>query len=692
MLKNEYKKHALQQEIAFFSMLFFFIGILCFSSTMACAETKDLGNGFADHGVAAPISSSRGIVATVDGQGRNVALILLEDCRGGYAILMIDADTGSSEEFPMPFDLGGDSPFASLLSDNNKLYVHFNSHFCEFDPLERAFTFFRKTTPKTAMSMTQDDQGVIWSVTYPQSGVVSFNPKTRELKDYGPVHCENWPQYQRSVAADDAGWIYFSIGKAASQIIAFDPRTGKAMPMLAEAERSQGDAYVYRGLDGKVYGHNSGATKGWYMFHDGKGEKIDKNDAKHIKPIITGAQDLFHQQFPNGKRLAGCDLTERVLAVQDPQTNAMQYLKFDYTSEGAHIMALAVAPDSTICGGTAFPTRFFSYNPKTDQWVRRAAYRQWNALANVDGRFFVGIYPGGYLLEWDPACDWVPTERGRKDSNPLFLTRCSPQIDRPHELLGCSDGKTIVLSGSPDYGLTGGGLLFWDRTSGEKILLDHTAIIPEHTTMSLVALPGGKLLGGTSTRPGSGGERKAKEAELYIIDMPSKKIEWHTALFPGAQEYTDLCMGPDGLVYGLTGFSAWDSGQLEYGKRFFVFDPIRLSLTHDSETESEFGPVSYQQGPRNLLAGPDGRIYVLFMKGIACVDPISYKLTLMAKSPVPIKTGGDILDGRIYFANGSHLFSFQIPGSDIPIAGRKSLAVQPEILKTQSPANALSKE
>ena len=69
----------------------------------AFAATKEIGNGFADHGVATPISNHRGIVATVDGEGRNVVLLWLYDHRGGYALLMIDAETGRSKEFPIPF-------------------------------------------------------------------------------------------------------------------------------------------------------------------------------------------------------------------------------------------------------------------------------------------------------------------------------------------------------------------------------------------------------------------------------------------------------------------------------------------------------------------------------------------------------------------------------------------------------------
>jgi L-aminopeptidase/D-esterase-like protein len=46
---------------------------------------------------------------------------------------------------------------------------------------------------------------------------VSFNPARREFKDYGHVYRQNWAQYQRYVAADEEGWIYFGIGSTARE-------------------------------------------------------------------------------------------------------------------------------------------------------------------------------------------------------------------------------------------------------------------------------------------------------------------------------------------------------------------------------------------------------------------------------------------------------------------------------------------
>jgi len=622
-------------------------------ATVTSAATEDLGNGFMHHGVATPVSNHRGTVATVDGQGRNVVLVWLFDHRGGYALLMIDAETGKSQEYPAPFPPGGDCPYASVLSSGNKFYTHFNSYFAEFDPARRAFTFHHKSAPQMAMGMTEDDNGVIWSVTYPDSGVVSFDPKTRKFTDYGHVHKENWRQYQRHVAADDAGWIYFGIGSTAAHILALDPSTGKAEPMVPENERGHGSGVVIRDVNGRVYGHLSNGEDNWYEFHNGRAKKIGKAPAIDKKPIITSSQGLFHRDFPNGMKLKTCDLVEREMTIEDPKTGQVRTLAFDYRSEGAHLMGLATAPNGTICGGTTFPMRFFSYDPVADTWINRACQGQWNTVATQGDRFFVGGYGHGILLEWNPAAEWVPTKKGSKNTNPVFLTETHPTINRPHDLLAHPDGKTVILAGTPGYGYTGGGLLFWDRETKQGTLLEHTDILPLHATESLAALSDGKLLGGSTTRPGTGGEKKAEQAELYIMDMATKRIEWHEPVFPGVQGYSDLCPGPDGLIYGVADL-----------KRFFVFDPAGRKVIHELDTAATLGHTNSQQGPRIFVRDPNGTVYMLFRKGVARVDPRTHKITLLAESPVPIGPGGDYLEGRIYFASGSHMYSYKVPTGD----------------------------
>ena len=167
--------------------------------------------------------------------------------------------------------------------------------------------------------------------------------------------------------------------------------------------------------------------------------------------------------------------------------------------------------------------------------------------------------------------------------------------------------------------------------------------------MSLVALPNGKILGGTTIAPGTGGERKASVAEMYVMDIKSKKVDWHQVVFPGVHSYTDMCMSPNGLVYGITD-----------RKKFFVFDAAQKKVIHQQDLTEAFGLTAAEQSPRVFVKDENNNMYILFRKGIALIDPNTYNIKLIAESPVPIDAGGDYLKGRIYFVGGSHIYSYNL--------------------------------
>jgi len=181
-------------------------------------------------------------------------------------------------------------------------------------------------------------------------------------------------------------------------------------------------------------------------------------------------------------------------------------------------------------------------------------------------------------------------------------------------------------------------------------LLQHEQLLPNQSTMSLVALSPQRLLGGTTTDAGTGGERKAKEAELYLLDVGTGEIAWRSAMVPAAQSITDLAPGPRGLVYGFSDRT-----------RFFVFDPARREVVHTAELKDSFGPVVTGQGPRAFVRDRHGRTFTLFNRGIARIDDATFAFSWVTKSPVPVTAGGDILGDRIYFAGGSHLYSIGLP-------------------------------
>lgn len=622
------------------------------SGIAVVAATVEVGGGFFDHGVAAPVADSRGVVATADGAGRDVVLIWLYDDRGGYALLVVDAASGRSDQVPTPFDQQGDAPYASLLSSRNRYYTAFGSHFVEFDVAQRRFTVVRPITPRSAMSVTEDDEGRIWMATYPNCGLLAFDPATGSLSDYGSVNQENWPQYPRFLATDSAGWVYIGLGFGVSKIVGFCPWNGAVRSLLPRTEQEQGKTgYVYRAVNGKVYGRSGeDQQEGWHELYGGRRRFARLDHEVPRKPVIAGGQGLIWRDFPDGKTLTAVNVAEGKLWVKEPGARESTEVSFEYTTVGTRPMAVLGLADGTVCGGTYLPWRFFRYDPARDVWERRWNSSQWNVLAEQGGRVFVGGYDRGRLVEWDPQREWRPLGSGEGEANPHTLIECTPIIHRPCRLLAHPDQRTLIMGGFPAYGYTGGGLMFWDQARKESVLLRDEQVIPLQSTQSLVALADGKLLGGTSVLPGTGGEQKAKEAQLYLMDMATKRVEWHEPVVKGALAYTDLCVGPEGLVYGLV-----DRTQ------FIVFDPAKRQIVHSEDMGQSFGAVNYQQGYRVFVVGEEGRVFALLGNSIAEIVPTTHRPVLLARTPAPVTAGGDYSRGRLYFACGTHLWSYEVP-------------------------------
>lgn len=616
---------------------------------------------FVDHGIAIPFSFLMGSVAVRD-QGKGCGVLSwLQDHTGCSSLLWINTLTNETRQIYIPFPSDGDSPFASILSLNNKFYTYFNSHFIEFDPLSENFSFITKAKSKTAMSLTEDDNGLIWAATYPTCGLISYNPKTQKLKDYGSVNEESWSQYPYYIAADDTGWIYMAVGYTRSQIIAFNSSTGKSHAVFPESERKPGMAYLYRDMNGKVYGiplENPSVgiygrkpvigSCGWYELHNGMHRKVDILIQSNPKLSGSGRRDFFLRDLGDGIYVNNLDLQSKTLTLTNSKGLLNKTINFSYKTEGAYIMSVAADPEGRITGGTTFPHNAFVYSPKSNSFLKsiRSSY-QWNTLVRHGEHIYIGAYPKGVLLEWLPGKEWNDDSLNIEDHLPRYCTSSDPLIHRPHDLVVDKYRQTIILAGTPDYGVTGGGLLFWNIEKNASETFNVSDFIPHQSVRSLAVLNDNLLLGGTTTAAGTGGLKIADEAELFIMNSDSKKIVWSAALIPGVKEYTDLIVTVNGLVYGLSDRSI-----------FFVFDPETRSIIKIEDTR-RFGMVCSQQGQRAFVIDDQGRCYILFSTGIAMVDN-EMNIQWVEKTPAPITAGGDFSNGRIYYASGSHLYSCKI--------------------------------
>lgn len=619
------------------------------------STSKSLGDGFVDHGAVGFRTYSRGWVGTDDGES-DVVLVWLRDANAGW-LGMIDVDTGAIEEYS-PSGRSMNDPFASLLSSRNRYYAC-NHHFVEFDPTRREFTFVHEDVDDEdalGMSMTEDDDGVIWAAAYPNATVVSYDPATETYRDYGHIYEHPSTMYPRSIAADDRGWIYVALRPAAGQLLILDRDTGEATPVLADDETvSDGDVSVTRDVNGVVYGR---AGNRWFECHDGVASELESAPTIDERPIVTGTQRLAHSTLPSGRRITELDLGREVptLTVTDPNGDETTTVSFDPSGGDATPMGLTSAPDGSIVGGSFLPVQLFRYVPDTDEWSKTNNFGQWNTIAATAECVYAGHYPAGALLRWDLTAPWnPPPEREDEhadeqllDRNPAVLASDWDHLHRPFTLLVHPGGRYVIMGGQPDYGHAGGGLLFWDRHEETAETLTHEDVLRWHITRSLVALPDGRVVGGTDVRPAGGGVRKADVAALYMLDVETRDVIWSETPIGDVERYQDMVVTPSGTVVGVADRD-----------RLFAFDPDERAVVHE-RTLAE--PTVDHQGPRIFVQAPDDRFFVLFASGtIAELDPETFELTTRGAAPTGIQNGGTYLDGRLYFATATNVYSWAVP-------------------------------
>lgn len=591
--------------------------------------------GFVDHGIPTPVAQTRGVVSTVDQSGQDVILTWLQDWRGGYAILMVNAETGASQQFDVPFKPDGDEPSAIYLSSKNRLYTLFNSQFVEFDVASKRFTFHGKVNGKTAMSLSEDKDGRIWAATYPNNQLVSFNPQNSSLQNHGQLAKESWTQYPRSIAVDAHGWVYVGSGLAASQIYAYNIQSHATQALLSSSQRVSGTAVVTQSQSNVVYARNG---RQQFMLTNGKASGLSAGAQVAESNLKGGAQNLVDREFPSGRRLVSVDMHDRTLVTRDA-SGQQKTVKFNYTTQGAALTFVCATGDNKVCGGTRFPMHTFYYNAGDNKFDSKQLPRQPNVMAALGSRLYVAAYPDGKLFQ--------ESENGKNEFSEVL--NAYPSINRPHAMLIMGGGSQIALAGTPEYGTTGGGMMFWNRSSGQKSRIDHWHLVPNHSVQAMVELSNGMLLGGTTVAPGTGGVTKATDSsELFLMDANTHEVRWRGAPVPGAKTITDLMVGADGLVYGLA-----DSVDL------FVFNPNNRQVVSVNRFSKDLGPSVYAQGTRAFVKGADGSIYVLLYNGIGKVDTKAHTVSRVVSSPVRITVGGAAANGRIYFGSNNHLYSWK---------------------------------
>ena len=364
--------------------------VLCLAAPAVYAQTKDLGKGFKDHGVATPVSTTAAPSPRSTARAaRRPVLALRPDRRLRHARL--NAETGKGEQIPIAFPPGRRlslrldplqrqqvlHPLQQLLLGVRPGQARL--HLLREDDAADGHEHDRgRQRPHLVGQLSPERPGLL----RPQDAASSRTTATSTRRTGRSIRAPSPP-------TTPAG----SISASATRPARSSPSTRRpARPRRSSRrKRSHGLALVYRDIDGKVYGQADRRTRRTTGTSSTRARprSIGTHDPSGTpRPVITGRQACSSAIFPTASASRTCDLIEGRSWSRTRRPNAVKEFHFDYTSEGAHIMGVAPAPDKTICGGTAFPMRFFSYDPAADKWINREAYVQWNTVGQAGGPVF----------------------------------------------------------------------------------------------------------------------------------------------------------------------------------------------------------------------------------------------------------------------------------------------------------------
>jgi streptogramin lyase len=558
-----------------------------------------------------------------------------------WILLVIDPLTGETVQHTSEH---GGNPYGIQFASNGKLYISTGGSgqdrvYC-YDPAVGELEYLGRPTETedVVWTLAEGDDGTIWGGTYPNSKLISIDPATNEMRDWGRISPTQ--PYVRFLDAKGP-YVYCNCGPSRPEVWAFDTRTGEKTEILPDRLRQYlRYGYVQKRADGEMY-------------IEAGGEKLRLNGLE-FEPVdeLPPAVPANHQGKPDRQILVmrdGTVITANHQTGQDrryfiqPPGEERRAVSFEYEGTKTALWALEAAPDGLIYGTTRSPITLFSIDPATDEVTVLGdpigSNGQVYGWVWHEGKLYMAAYSGGTLTVWDPAKPWQ--FGGAPESNPRYLGTLD--IGRPAALIVAPDGRHLLSGGVPTYGDFGGVITVIEPET------QAIEVIPElfgtQSIASMLSVPDSDLVCiGTTWRGGSASEAPKTDPRIMLWDFTTRETTYETVPVPGEDGIVQMVMVDD-LVYATTN----GTGHL------VVFDPHEQRVVHTAELGSGPGCLF---GLRHNPA--DGMLYAISGDSIVRIDPASYEIELLGTYPGldwGLGTAGD----SIYMYAGSDLIKFSIP-------------------------------
>lgn len=540
------------------------------------------------------------------------------------------------------------------VAPDGTVYVTGGKSIWGYSPKTKQITALAEIPDASVWSLAVDEDSNAYIGTYSGGKVFKYDKETKELRDYGKMIGDINQEYVRSLDYHD-GYIY--AGTAHSQLIKLNVETGEKVN-LTEGFDETGFVYDLDIVDDRYIFARYGTTKNMYVYDIEEGkwldivlsnvkglhvtDSLDSNvyfsaDGK-LKYINMDSLEVNETNMDYGTGLRGADWVE-IQGDERLPGKSLVTVTFDGRTAFFNIETETVVIKPSVVPPTPnITSQIFSYskdkiyvsgmtgavgavyNPITDE-VNNFNLGQADAIHELDGKVYFGVYPSGSVYVLDPETN--PNGPTTK------LFTIGNEQDRIHNMAS-GDGKLFVGS-IATYGELGGAITVYDG-SEHKVFRN----VVQDQSINGLAYKDEKLYGATSIYGGLGSEPTTDEAKLFIWDPETEEKTIERSL-----EIPELgLVKPDRIGQLKTGINddyIWGSA----GGVIFALNSETL------EVEKSVRIASRQIGSDVQLEwSKEGLLYANIGESLYVVNPetLDYKFVVSTMA----FTIGD--DGDIYFS------------------------------------------
>ncbi len=419
-------------------------------------------------------------------------------------------------------------------ADGVVYYGDIQGNFGRYFPRAERFEYLGRPFPDTnyLAYLAPGPGGAIFAAGLFNTGIYRYHPAsgTAEMILPADPYRRNSEDYRAGAIQVSGEYLFAKVGPH----LVFDARTGKFLCEIPPIEPPEDVTAQGAWMMGAWIGTAGGCA----YFVTKRGVACFDPRTRELALVEITEEFLSrHPRLAAGLRW-GMTPQFHLLRFSHDRRRLERVQMIECRNRGMNIALTGVGPDGAI-HVASLQSQLISRADHRRRELRALGYAaltegQPSSIFGYAGRLYIGSYPGGRLLCYDPAQKWRVSP-GQTDSNPRVLSTRTKGLYRP--FAHCVDAEGCLWwGGIEDWGATGGGLI---RFSPDNRVLEHHRL-PQHQVWSL-ACAGPGLLAFTTHRQvclWSIAEQKV----VRMLDYPARGI---FAAGPGRLFAFDVIHRPD---------------------------------------------------------------------------------------------------------------------------------------------------